>query len=174
MNKTLLDLSDEILLLDERLNEISDDDIEAQEAVLKDYAVSSLQADIQNKLNNYAKYIREIENRSEIRKNEAKRLLARSKIDDNHATRLKDMLKWFFRFHDLKTYETELYRISLCNNGGVLPLEITIPVDRLPSEYLRQDFTWVVDTDLLRIDLEAGVEIEGVRILERGQSIRIK
>lgn len=174
MNKTLFDLSDEILQLDEKLSEIPEDDIEAQEAVLREYAVSSLQEDIYVKLNGYAKYIRELESRSDIRKNEAKRLLVRSKVDDNRATRLKDMLRWFFRFHDLKTYETELYRISLCNNGGILPLEITIPVDRLPSEYLKQEFSWAVDNDLLRADLEAGVEIEGVHILERGQSIRIK
>lgn len=174
MNKTLLDLSDEIISLDEKLSEIPEDDVEAQEEVLKNHAVSALQEDIYGKLNNYAKYIFELESRAEIRKNEAKRLLARSKADENRATRLKDMLKWFFRFHELRTYETELYRISLCNNGGVLPLEITIPVDRLPSEYLRQEFSWVVDTDYLRADVEAGVEIEGVRILERGQSIRIK
>jgi len=173
MDKTLFDLSDEILILDERLGEIPEDDIEAQETVLKEYVVT-LQADLRTKMEGYCRYILELESRADLRKSEGKRLLARSKVDADKALKLKEILRWFFTLHGLKNYETPLYRVTLCANGGKVPLEILVPIEELPAEYLRQDYTLVADTDLLRADLEAGVEIEGVRLGERGQSIRIK
>ena len=173
MDKTLFDLSDELLQLDEALSEISEADTEAFETVLQEY-MNTLQDDLSNKLNGYCKYISELENRAEIRKNEAKRLLARSKVDENLENRLKEALKWFFRMHNLSKYETQLYRVSLCGNGGKLPIEILVPIEDLPAEYIYQDFTYVVDMERLRADLESGQRIYGTRIGERGQSIRIK
>lgn len=173
MDRTLFELSDEILQLDEVLNQIPDEDAEAQEAVLKGY-MTTLQEDLSTKLESYCRYILELESRSEIRKNEAKRVMARSKVDENRVNRLKEILKWYFRTHNLTSYETPLHRISLCSNGGKLGLQIDLPIEQLPSKYIRQEINLVLDTEHLRADLETGIEIEGVHLGERGQSIRIK
>jgi hypothetical protein len=174
MDKTLFELSDEILQLDEVLNQIPDEDVENQEAVLKGY-MTTLNEDLSSKLESYCRYILELESRSDFRKNESKRVMVRSKVDENRANRLKEILKWYFRVHGLTSFETPLHRVSLCGNGGKLPMEILVPIEELPSEYVRQEFNLVVDTEHLRTDLEAGVvEIDGVRLGERGQSIRIK
>lgn len=170
---TLYDISDEILRLDECLNNVSEDDDEGEEAILKGY-ISTLRNDLSNKLDNYAAYIKELETRSDLRKDEAKRILQRSKIDADRAERLKAVLKWFFQTSGMSSYETPRYRVSLCNNGGKLPVEVLVPIQELPVEYVREITTIQPDMEKLRQDLESGIVLDVARLGERGSSIRIK
>ena len=170
MNKTLFEINEEIFGLNALLDEVEGDD-EQQKAILENYA-SSLQDDLEKKLDNICAFASELDARALARKNEAERLLQRSKVDANKAVRLKEMLKWFFASHELKTYETTRYRITLAMNGGKLPL--LVDPELLSEEYINEVISYVPDTDLIRGLLESGQEVPGAMLGERGCSIRIK
>lgn len=171
MNKTIFELSDEILQLDALLEALGEDE-DGLKVVLDRY-MSSLHEGLETKLDNYASYIRELETRSEARKAEANRILHRSKMDANKAERSKKALQWFFMTHDMKTCETPKHRISLCTNGGVQPISINVPVEELPAEYVREIITYKPDMELIREKLQAGEELPFATLEERRQSIRI-
>lgn len=94
MNKSIFDLSDELLQLDELLDTLGDEP-DSQIFVLDKY-LTNLRGAIEDKLDGYADYIRELEARSEVRKAEAEKILHLSKMDANKAERLKRSLQWFF------------------------------------------------------------------------------
>ena len=170
MNRTLFQINEEILGLNALLDEVEGDD-EQQKSILENYA-TTLQDDLERKLDNICAFASELDARALARKQEAERLLQRSKVDSNKSARLKEMLKWFFASHEMKNFETTRYRITLAINGGKLPL--LVDPDQLLEEFLNQVITYVPDTDRIRGLLEAGQEVPGAMLGERGCSIRIK
>jgi len=170
MNKTLFEINEEILGLNSLLDEVEGDD-EQQKAILENYA-ATLQDDLERKLDNICAFASELDARACARKQEAERLLQRSKVDSNKASRLKEMLRWFFASHDMKTFETTRYRITLAMNGGKLPL--LVDPDLLSEEFINEVISYMPDTDRIRGLLEAGQEVPGAILGERGSSIRIK
>lgn len=168
---TLFALSDEILQIEQVLDTL-DEENEDLVAVVDEY-LNGIRKDLNQKLDNYAAYIRELEARSSARKQEADRLSQRAKVDMDKVTRLKDCLRWYFITHDLKTIETPRYRLTLAANGGKPPVLLTAPVEELPPEYLLETITIRPDMDAIRQAIEAGAEIPGVQIGERGSNIRI-
>lgn len=171
VNKSLFELSEEILGLDALLDSVEDDDPEGQRAILEGY-MSTLEDDLQHKLDNYAAFITELEARAAARKAEAERVLHRSKVDANKAERLKAVLKWFFQTHEMTKYETARYRVSLCANGGKLPLLLN--PDLLTEEYLNEIVSYVPDSDRIREALESGQQVPGAMLGERDTHLRIK
>lgn len=126
------------------------------------------------KLDNYASYITELEARAAVRLAESKRLADRARADQNRAKWLKERLQWFFAAHGLKTIETARYRLTLATNGGKAPLIVdeSVCILDIPDEYLE----WSAEPDRVKIReaLEAGESLPFARLGERGQSIRIK
>lgn len=171
MNKTLFELSEEILELDALLDTVDETDTDGQRALIEGY-VGTINDDLERKLDNYAAFITELEARAAARKSEAERMLQRSRVDANKAQRLKDVLKWFFQTHDMQSYETPRYRISLCGNCGRLPLLVN--PDLISEEFLNQVVSYVVDNDRIREALEAGEVVEGAMLGEREFHLRIK
>lgn len=171
MNKTLFEISDEILGLDTLLDTVEEGDDEGQRAILEGY-MSTLEDDLEHKLDNYCAFISELEARAAVRKQESDRVLQLSKIDANKADRLKAMLKWFFATHELTKYETKRYRVTLCTNGGKLPLLIN--PELISEEFVNEVISLVVDHDRIREALEAGEVVEGAMLGERDTHLRIK
>ena len=162
---TLIDISTELLALNDALDAL-DGDSEQQTEELYAWFTELLEdaTEARNrKLDNYAALITELEARAEIRKQEAKRLADRARVDSNRAASLKMMLQEFFACHDLKSVETARYKLTLASNGFVLDL---------PDEYLE----WSAEPDRakIRAALEAGEVLTFARLGERGQSMRIK
>lgn len=170
MSKTLFELSDEMLQLQEAMEVLGEDD-QAISAVVGGY-LSRLQGDLKNKLDGYAALIRELESRAELRKTEGNRLLHRSKVDANQAMRLKESLSWFFQTHSIKSLETPHYRLSLVANGQA-PVQVTAPAEELPSEYVQEVITQRIDLQAIRTALENGLEVPGAALGERKLGIRI-
>lgn len=171
MNKTLFDLSNEILQLDDLLDSLDGDD-EAQMDALDEY-LNGLESDLEAKLDNYAGFITELEARSCARKEEAERLAHRAKVDANKAARLKESLKVFFGIHGYKTMETDRFKLTLSANGGKLPLMIS-SIEDLPEQYVEQVVTLKALTDAIRNDIESGIDVPGCMLGERGSSMRIR
>ena len=57
-------------------------------------------------------------------------------------------------------------------NGGVQPLDITVPAEHLPADC--QKITLSPNLDVIREKIKAGELIEGVTVLPRGTHLRIK
>ena len=171
---TLLELSDAINFLRQNLE--TEESPESREELIKNYfkCDKTNQSEINQKIDNYAALIRELELRSEARKGEAERILQRSKVDQNKAQYLKDRLLSVFKYFGLSSVETLRFRVTLAANGGKLPVQITCPVESLPSEYVKQIITLKPDLELIAEHLNCGVIIDGVSWGERGESIRIK
>lgn len=174
--RTLFQISDDLLALEDLLSEVGGDvtDEQAEEAIMNWFA--ELGDDRDEKLDGYVTLIAEFEARAEMRKREAQRIAARARVDESSVDRLKERLKVFFQVMGLKTVETDLHRITLANNGGKLPLVLQGAYETdatlLPDEFQKKIVT--PDKDLIRKKLEAGEMLEFASLGDRGQGIRIK
>jgi hypothetical protein len=167
MSRTLFDISQDLY---DQLDNLEGDDEAQTEAVIQWFEQLGEERD--QKLDNYAALIADIEARAQVRRDEAKRLVDRARIDENKAALLKERLRLFFGSHGLKTLETSRYRLTLAQNGGKLPLLVDVSVDGLPEEYIRLTKAPALSARIA--SLEDGKELPFARFGERGSSIRIK
>jgi len=128
------------------------------------------------KIDNYCRLIAEMHARAEARRAEIMRLGALVDTGDKALHRLKTALKAFLDAHNLTRLETASFKLSIAKNGGKAPLicpeawrEDAV---NAPEAYHR---TFIkLDTEAIRADLEAGQEIAGCAIGERGTHLRIR
>jgi len=174
--RSLFEISDDLLALEEMLalagGEITEDEAGA---ALQDW-FDTLGAERDTKIDNYAALIRELDARADAREVEAKRLMALAGSDANNVKRLKERLKLFFELHEIKKLDTPRFRISVQANGGKSPLVVPEMWEALPSTAPEAFHRRVIELDkqAIREALEAGEEINGCAISERGNHLRIK
>ena len=126
------------------------------------------------KLDNYARFIANRKAIAETRKVEAKRLADLAKTDENLVKSLQNNLKILFDMRGWSKIETLLHKFWVQTNGGKRPILITPGTD--PKDI---DSTYVVvnleiDTEAVRADLEAGVDVPFARFGEVGTHLRVK
>lgn len=169
--RTLFTISDDL----EKLNELLDDcgdNAQQQELIAQWFETLGTERD--RKFDNYCALVVEMTSRAAARKAEAQRLMELAASDENRAKMLKDRLKWFFQTHNLKTLDTDRYRLSLAKNGGRQPLILdeSVPVTQLPERF--QKVSIDPDTTAIRDALERGERLDFAQLGERGTSLRIK
>lgn len=167
---TLIELSTEIERLETALSEI--DEGHEQDELIAQYLQSK--SDLKTKIDHYAALISELESRSEIRKQEAKRLSDRSRVDANLAAKLKSRLLWYLQEHEVNKLETKRYSINRQKAGGKLPLIINencSPAD-LPQRF--QEVSVEFNKDSIREALLHGEELDFACLGIRQEIIRIK
>ena len=169
--RSLFNISEDLEKLNELLDEVGND-AEQQELIQQWFETLGEERD--RKLDGYAALISEMQARADVRKVEAKRMQELATIDDNRARLLKDRLKAFFQQHDLKTVNTNRYRLSLAKNGGKAPLILdeNLAITSLPEHF--QKVSIDADTAAVREALEKGESLDFARLGERGTSMRIK
>ena len=171
--RTLIEISDELRAMEQQLEDLGGDITTPEVEKAIDAWLESLGRERDEKLDNYAAWIRDIELRSEARASEAKRLTERARIDANRAGHLKERLKHFFQLHGYTKIETRRFRLVLANNGGKQPVRVLAEdTGAIPDEFCH--FRRDPDLDLIREALEAGEPLEFAEMGERGQSLRIK
>ncbi len=131
--------------------------------------LEGIEGEIEDKADNYAKIIRELEARRDARKNEAKRLLDSSKVFDNRITSLKKNLYNAMKITNKPKFATNLFSFSIVRNGGKQPLFID---GEVPEEYIKT--IKENDNEKIRADLEAGKKLPFAHLESRGESLRIK
>jgi hypothetical protein len=167
---SLLQISQELLQLEAELHE-TDGDADAQSELVETW-LSKLD-EREEKLDNYAALIRELELRAEARKQEANRLMALVKSDQQKADLLKIRLKYYFQMHQEKSIETPRFRITLAMNGGKLPLIMhENQPENLPEAYRLTQYK--VNTEAIREALDNGEALEFAALGQRDSSIRIR
>ena len=148
------------------LNMLYDEDTDEQ--MILD-TLESIEGDIEDKADGYAKIIKELEAKENARKEEAKRLTDSAKILKNRINYLKQNL-----FNSMKTtgktkFSTDLFNFSIVGNGGKQALTINGDV---PEEYTKTVIE--NDTDKIRQVLENGKILPFAYLEPRGESLRIK
>ncbi len=169
---TLIEIGDEFAALQTLVEEAADNDGELtpdhDAAFTQWFAELGEQRD--RKLDGYASLIREHELRSAARKEEAERLQKRVSADANLARRLKQRLKDWMERNGQRKIETARYRLSVCGNGGVQPVDVGSLAELPPSLKI---VTEAADVKAIRERLLAGESVPGCRLRDRGTSLRI-
>ena len=172
MNRSLLDITDDMRALDQLLAEADGDISDEQVQQYVEQLLGELDTDFETKADNYAALITEMKFRATSRKAEADRLAARAKTDDQAAKFLSEKLKTVMQQRGMKKLETRRYRLSVAGNGGKRPLDVHVAAHQMPARFQKVEVTH--NKDAIRDALEAGEEVEGAVLMERGTRLSIK
>ena len=169
---TLYEITEDMRAIDDLLMEAEGDGSDPAVLDAIEKWIAELDINLQDKVDGYASYISELLARAEARKAESDRLAALAKTGRNTATRLKDRLMWAMQERGLKKVETPRFVVSVRENGGKLPLDVQVPGSELPPRF--QQVTIDPDNDAIRNALDAGEEIDGCTLMERGQHLSVR
>lgn len=148
------------------LNMLYQDDID--EKMIFD-TLESIEGEIEDKADNYAKIIKELEAKQNARKEEAKRLTDSAKVFENRVKALKNNLFNAMKETGKTRFATNLFSFSIARNGGKQALTID---GEVPEEYTKTVIE--NDTDKIRQALENGENLSFAHLEARGESLRIK
>lgn len=148
------------------LNMLYDED--ADEQMILD-TLEAIEGEIEDKANNYAKIIKELEAKQNARKEEAKRLTESAKVFENRVKALKSNLFNSMKATGKTKFATDLFSFNIAKNGG----KQTLTIDgEVPEEYTKT--ITENDTDKIRQALEKGEKLTFAHFEPRGESLRIK
>lgn len=146
------------------------EDPDIEEDVFID-TLEGIEGEIEIKADGYAKVIRQLEHDAEACAVEAKRFTEKKKFIENKIDRMKKSLQGAMELTGKTKFKTELFSFNVQNNPVSVVVEVDI--DKIPKKYLKPaDPT--VDKKLLKEDLKAGVELDGVAHLVQTRGLRIK
>ena len=164
----LYEVTGNILALQEMLESPLDD-----EGILRD-TLEAVQGEYEAKIEGYCKVIKNIDADVQAIETEIARLIEKKKVLENNINRLKKAM-----FDSMKATETAnvkagVFKVSIQRNGGKLPVIVADNVDttKLPDNLVV--VTRKPSIDSIRELLEAGKVVEGFKLGERGESLRIK
>lgn len=149
--------------------ELMEDEEADQEAVAD--TISMITDDIEEKAENYAIIMKELEAEADKLKKEEDRLKKRRQAIELHREQMKDILKSAMELIGKRKISTEHFTICIQKNGGSLPVHIDNE-DALPERF--KVYTWKPDTEQLRNYLEIMGTQSFAHLGERGESLRIR
>lgn len=132
--------------------------------------LEALTGELDDKVEQWCKAIKNLEGERDATKAEADRLAARTKSIDNNIDRMKDTLKMYLDAAGLKK-AGGVIGAKIVKNGGKAPLIIDVEPIALPFDF--QKVTISANNEAIRDALEHGKEIPGAHIGERGEHIKI-
>lgn len=148
------------------LNMLYDEDVDEQ--MILD-TLESIEGEIEDKADGYAKIIKELEAKRDARKTEAKRLNDSASVFDNRIKNLKQNLFKTMKQTGKTKFATDLFSFNIAKNGGKQALTID---GKVPKEYTKTIIE--NDTDKIRQALEEGKNLPFAHLEPRGESLRIK
>lgn len=163
---TLYELTDQYQIIMDMLY-----DGETDEQLVMD-TLESIDGEIKDKADNYAKIIRMMLADAEILKDEETRLYARRKSLEMRAQRMKDNLQANLEFIGKTKFKTALFSFSVAKNGGKQPLEITENLGEIPGKYLIPQPP-VPDKEAIR-QLLAEKEVDWAHLAPYGKHLNIR
>ena len=145
-------------------------DEEADEQTLID-TLDSIEGAIDDKAENYAKVIKDMEKSAENIGEEIVRLRERQQAVKKRAEWLKGNLYSAMKAVGKTKIKGDIFTVSIQKNGGAAPLKVLVDVDELPEELRKVKYE--ADKNALRELAEKG-DTRFAVIEERGESLRIK
>lgn len=148
------------------LNMLYDNEIDEQ--MILD-TLESIEGEIEEKADGYAKIIRELEAMRDAKKEEMYRQQDGAKVLDNRIKLLKQNLFNAMKQTGKTKFATNLFTFNIAKNGGKQTLTIDGDV---PEEFTKTIIE--NDTDKIRQALENGENLPFAHLEPRGESLRIK
>ena len=156
------------------------EDEECDEQCIMD-TLESIEYEIEEKADGYAKIIKSLESDIEGLSKESDRLTARKKTYENRIKWLKQNLEMCMRATGKKKFTTDLFSFGIQKNGGKRKLVIDVDVENVPEQY-RIKQPDAIDGDSIREYLkENGLEgqdgslnCEWCHLEPQGESLRIR
>lgn len=146
---------------------------EYDDQIVKD-TLESLEFEIEEKADNYAKIIRNFESQIDAIKAEEKRLKDRRGTFEKSVKQLKENLQAAMIETGKRKFKTDLFSFNIAKNGGALPVVVDVETWALPDELVKieeKPNLKAIET-LLKENPERGAKY--AHFGERGESIRIK
>lgn len=131
--------------------------------------LESIEGEIEDKADGYAKIIKEFEHLRDARKAEADRLNKAADVFDNRIKFLKNNLFNVMKETGKTKFNTELFQFNIQKNGGKQVLTVDGDV---PEEYTKTIIQ--NDNDKIREALENGENLPFAHFEPRGEHLRIK
>lgn len=148
------------------------EELTEEQKEMLDEALCNLCEDIEVKLEGYSKVIRNIEADIEGIKAEEKRLAARRKTMENRIENLKKAMAYAMKATGTKKVKGDLFTISIQANPKSVVIDEQY-IENIPPKYLIPQEP-KIDKKLLKEDIEAGADLEGIAHLEQTEGIRIR
>ena len=145
-----------------------DDDMQA----MLDGALANLADDIEVKLENYAKVIKNFESDIEGLKKEEDRLAGKRKTLENRVKSMKTAMRDAMIATGKLKVKGDLFSFTVRNNAPSVVMDEQY-IENIPEKYLIAQEP-KIDRKLLAEDLKDGAALEGIAHLESSQSILIK
>ena len=147
------------------------EDPDTDPEVLAD-TLEGLDGQLEDKADNYAKVIRQIESDVNGLKAEIERLQARKTAAQNNIDRMKANLEQMMIATDKTKFKTELFSFGIQKNPAKVVMDEQY-IENVPEEYLKYKDP-EIDRKKIAEDLKAGKDLEGIAHLEQSESLRIR
>ena len=135
-------------------------------------AMQNSQEELSIKLENYCKFIKNMEADAKAFKEEEQRLAARRKTLENTIERAKSAMKYAMDVAGEKKIKGNLFTISLQNNPPKVVLDEQY-IENIPEKYIKYAEP-EINKALIKEDLTNGVNLEGLAHLEQTEGLRIR
>lgn len=147
------------------------EDPDTDPEVLAD-TLEGLDGQLEDKADNYAKVIRQIESDVNGLKAEIERLQARKTAAQNNIDRMKANLEQMMIATDKTKFKTELFSFGIQKNPAKVVMDEQY-IENVPEEYLKYKEP-EIDRKKIAEDLKAGKDLNGIAHLEQSESLRIR
>lgn len=149
------------------------EDSDIDEQTIRD-TLESLDYEIEEKADAYARIIRNLEADIAAYKNEIERFRKKKDVAENSIKRMKENLQASMEATGKTKFKTDLFSFNIAKNAPAVVID-TEDLSRIPEEFLKQKDPEVNKTAMKEAMIEGGIEeIPGICHLEQGKSLRIK
>jgi len=156
-NRTLFELTEEALALDELIDEVDGDLTDPRVCAVVDEWVAEITAATSDKADAYAALISELLARAEWARVEARRQEARARAFEGRANGLKARLLQHLDATGQAKIVGQRFTVRAQNAGGKRALELRVPVEMLEPEFTRTIVE--PDNDKIRAALDEGQDL---------------
>ncbi|WP_040209830.1 siphovirus Gp157 family protein [Clostridium polynesiense] len=147
------------------LQELLDNEDIPQELITN--ALNEVEGQIEEKAENIAKLMKNLDADAKALKEEEKRLSDKRKAIENRVSAVKSYLYENMKVTGKTKFKTSLFSFSIAKNGGKAPLDV---YGKVPVEFC----DLVPNNEKIRQALEEGQELDFAILQERGESLRIR
>ena len=134
-----------------------------------------IEVPIEEKLEEYAKEVKNQEADAEMFDTEIKRLSARKYGAEQKAKELELRMKQSMELTGLKKTEAGIFKIAIQTNGGLPKIKTTIQAEQAPKEFKRLvPSYWEFNPEAIAKAFKEGKELPEGIMCERGTHLRIR
>lgn len=168
---SIFEIAQDMRALDDLMTESGGDISDPMAAEAIDAFFAELEGDLEAKVENYLRLVKELEARADARRSEADRIRNRAKVDENSAKALKRRLTDSLDMIGRTRIETPTFKVTVSSSGGKAP--VSIDPDAVTEEFMREVRTHVPDKERIREALESGRALTFASLTERSRTLRI-